>query len=489
MTSSLNSFTYEELVEKNKKYVWNPFTQMKDYLTDDPVIIASGDGCKLIDVQGNAYFDGVSSVWLNVHGHRVPELDQAIRDQLDLIAHSTLLGQANIPAILLAEQLIGIMPKGLAKVFYSDSGATSVEIAIKMAYQYWQHQGQPEKTGFITMKEAYHGDTIGAVSVGAIDLYHKVYTNLLFHSVRAPYPYMYRSPFGSGEKENAASYLDAMENVLREHAKSTAAVIVEPIVQGAGGIIVMPEGYLRGLRDLCTRYNVLMIADEVATGFGRTGAMFACDHERVTPDILTAGKGLTGGYLPVAITVTTDAIYDAFLGEHEEKKTFFHGHSYTGNQLGCAVALANLALFRDRSIVRNAAIKSQHIANRLQAFLSLEHVGDIRQKGFMIGVELVVDKATKAEYDWSARIGGHVCRRARELGMLLRPLGNVIVFMPPLAATTEELDCMIDILYQSIRDVTEHKQTEEAAAESPVQRSAVVTGGDASRSTAPDSSR
>ncbi|MDE3839179.1 adenosylmethionine--8-amino-7-oxononanoate transaminase [Bacillus methanolicus] len=452
---TVEMLSYDELVEKNKRYLWHPFTQMKEYIEDDPVIIASGNGRKLRDVKGNEYWDGVSSIWLNVHGHRVPELDQAIRDQLDEIAHSTLLGMANIPAILLAEKLIQLMPPGLSKVFYSDSGATAVEIAIKMAFQYWQHKGKPEKRRFITMKEAYHGDTIGAVSVGAIDIYHKAYSSLLFNSIKVPYPYVYRSPIVGDEHEQTKFFLAKLEKTLQTHDHEVAALIIEPIVQGASGIIVMPQGYLSGVRELCSKYNVLMIADEVATGFGRTGRLFACNHEGVTPDILTAGKGLTGGYLPVAITVTTDDIYEAFLGDHEELKTFFHGHSYTGNQLGCAVAIANINLIEKKNLIHEVERKSQYIANRLHEFRQLYHVGDIRQKGFMIGLELVVDRNTKETYKWSERIGVKVCRRARELGMLIRPLGNVVVFMPPLASTIEELDSMLGILYQSIQEVTE----------------------------------
>ncbi|WP_028399569.1 adenosylmethionine--8-amino-7-oxononanoate transaminase [Ectobacillus panaciterrae] len=449
------TYTYEELSQKNKEYVWHPFTQMKDYLEDDPLIIERGEGRKLYDMQGNAYWDGVSSIWLNVHGHQVKELDDAIRAQLEKIAHSTLLGMANVPSILLAEKVIGLMPKGLKKVFYSDSGATAVEIAIKMAIQYWQHKGKKEKYKFITMKEAYHGDTIGAVSVGAIDLYHETFRALLFPSMKLPYPYTYRSPYK--QEEIVKKHLEEMEQLLREQSHEIAAVIVEPIVQGASGIIVMPEGYLKGLRELCTQYNVLLIADEVATGFGRTGKMFACEHEGVTPDLLTAGKGLTGGYLPVAVTVATDEIYNAFLGNYEEQKTFFHGHSYTGNPLGCAVALANLELFETSNLVQEVADKSVYIANRLQDFYDLKHVGDIRQKGFMVGIELVKDRETEEPYSWTERVGVRTCHRARELGMLLRPLGNVIVFMPPLASTLEELNEMLAILYDAIADITEGK--------------------------------
>lgn len=454
-TKLYTQFTYEEMAAKNKEYVWHPFTQMKQYIEENPVIITHGKGRKLFDMQGNSYWDGVSSIWLNVHGHCVEEINEAIRDQLNLVAHSTLLGMANVPSVLLAEKLVKLMPKGLKKVFYSDAGATSVEIAIKMAYQYWQHKGKPEKQHFITMKEAYHGDTIGAVSVGAIDLFHETYRSLLFPSIKISYPFVYRSPYGEDRGRIVQKHLEELEKTLETRGHEIAALIVEPIVQGASGIIVMPEGYLRGVRELCTKYDVLMIADEVATGFGRTGKMFACEHEDVTPDILTAGKGITGGYLPVAITVTTDEVYNAFLGEYEEQKTFFHGHSYTGNPLGCAAALANLDLFEKTSLVDEVAHKSMYLEKRLKEFYELEHVGDIRQKGFMAGIELVKDKETKEPYEWKERVGVLVCRRTRELGMLLRPLGNVIVFMPPLASTIEELDEMLSILRQAISDITE----------------------------------
>lgn len=452
---ALAEITYEELAAKNKQYIWHPFTQMKDYIKDQPVIIAEGKGLKLIDVNGKEYWDGVSSIWLNVHGHNIRELNEAIKQQLDKVAHSTLLGMANVPAILLAEKVIKLMPEGLSKVFYSDSGATSVEIAVKMAFQYWQHKGKETKRQFITMKDAYHGDTIGAVSVGAIDLFHKAYSSLLFDCIKIPYPSVYRSPYGNSETVIVHESLKELETLLAQRSDEIAALIIEPIVQGASGIIVMPEGYLRGVREHCTKYEVLMIADEVATGFGRTGKMFACEHEHVTPDLLTAGKGLTGGYLPVAITVASEEIYKAFLGDYEEQKTFFHGHSYTGNPLGCAVAIANLELIEKRNLIQEVEIMSEYLASQLTAFSQLAHVGDIRQKGFMIGIELVRDKDTAEPFDWKDRVGVKVCRRARKLGMLLRPLGNVIVFMPPLAAAKEELEEMTAILYQSIRDVTE----------------------------------
>lgn len=447
------AMTYDQLSAMNKAHVWHPFTQMKDYVSSDPLIIERGEGVKLYDVQGRAYYDGFSSVWLNVHGHNVPELNRAIEEQLGRVAHSTLLGMANVPAIELAGKLVDIAPSGLRKVFYSDSGATGVEIALKMAFQYWHHRGVRGKQSFITMKEAYHGDTVGAVSVGAIPLYHDVFRPLLFSSRAVPYPYGYRHSGGAaGAMEET---LAVLRDRLETYADETAAMIVEPIVQGAGGMIVMLDGCLKEIAALCRRYGVLLIADEVATAFGRTGAMFACDLEGVSPDLLVVGKGLTGGYLPVAATLATDEIYSAFYAEYEEQKTFFHGHSYTGNPLGCAVALASLQLLQERRVVESVGAKAEGVARRLAPLADGRHVGDIRQQGLMIGIELVRDKGTKEPYGWEERIGVRTSLRARELGMLTRPLGNVIVFIPPLVSTEDELSEMTDILTAAIRDVTE----------------------------------
>jgi adenosylmethionine-8-amino-7-oxononanoate aminotransferase len=444
---------YERLAALNKAHLWHPFTQMKDYNDADPLIIERGEGVRLYDVQGRAYYDGFSSVWLNVHGHNVPELNQAITDQLERVAHTTLLGMANVPAIELAEKLAGIAPKGLHKVFYSDSGATGVEIAIKMAFQYWHNRGVRGKTTFITMKQAYHGDTIGAVSVGAIPLYHDVFRPMLFPSHVIPYPYAYRHEGGASEAKQET--LTALRHLLETRSDEIAALIVEPIVQGASGIIVMPQGCLREMAALCREYNVLLIADEVATGFGRTGAMFACDLEDVAPDLMVIGKGLTGGYLPVAATLATDEVYDAFYADYHEQKTFFHGHSFTGNPLGCAVALASLKLFEERSMVEGVKSKASFVAQKLAALTDRPHVGEIRQQGLMIGIELVRDKVSREPYAWEERIGVRTTQRARELGMLTRPLGNVAVFIPPLASTEAELDAMTDILAESIISVTE----------------------------------
>lgn len=443
--------TDQDWIEKSKKYLWLPFTQMKDY-EQNPFIIERGEGVKVYDTEGKAYYDGFSSVWLNIHGHRKKELDEAIKKQLELIAHSTLLGMSNIPATALAERLIQMTPEGLDRVFYSDSGATAVEIALKMAFQYWLNCGKPKKQRFVTMKNGYHGDTIGAVSVGAIDIYHKVYQPLLFNSFVTPYPYPYRHP--SGDPQTCSQEcLDKLEALLKEHHEEIAALILEPLVQGAGGMIMMPKGFLKEVSRLCTAYHVLLITDEVATGFGRTGKMFAVEHEAVVPDIMTVAKGITGGYLPVAATLTSERVYQAFYADYTELKTFFHGHSYTGNQLGCAVALANLDLFENESIIQQVEKKSKWLEKQLEAFQELPHVGEIRHLGLMTGIELVKDKQTKAPFEWSERIGYRTSLKIRELGMLTRPMGDTLVLMPPLASSLDDLDDMLRIMKQGILEI------------------------------------
>jgi len=442
----------QELIEKSKKYLWLPFTQMKDY-DENPLIIESAEGIKVKDIDGKEYFDGFSSVWLNVHGHRKKELDDAIKKQLNKIAHSTLLGMTNIPATELAEKLVKITPKNLTRVFYSDSGAEAMEIALKMAFQYWKNIGKSEKQTFISMNNGYHGDTIGAVSVGSIELFHHVYGPLMFESYKAPIPFVYRS-----ESRNPEICRDEclykLEQLLIEKHDTIAALAIESMVQGAAGMIVMPEGFLSGVRELCTKYNVLMIVDEVATGFGRTGKMFACEHEGVQPDLMAAGKGITGGYLPIAVTFTTEEIYKAFYDDYSTLKTFFHGHSYTGNQLGCAVAIENLRLFEQDQIVAQVSEKAEHLHKLLLELKDMPSVGDIRQLGFMCGIELVKSKETKESFSLEERMGYKVSLKMRELGMLTRPIGDVIVFMPPLVSTMEDLSAMVNIMKQAIDEVT-----------------------------------
>jgi len=445
------------LEKLDKKYLWHPFTQMRDWEKEPQLIIERGKGSTLIDIHGNTYLDGVSSLWVNVHGHRKKELDSAVAAQLGKIAHSTLLGLSNVPAVLLAEKLVSIAPDGLARVFYSDSGSTAVEIALKMAYQYWQQKG-PEyqrKTGFISLTGGYHGDTIGAVSVGGIDLFHALYKPLLFQTRKIDSPYCYRCAHGLSAPDCMKSCFMHTERTIEKYASATAALIIEPLVQGAAGMLMQPAGYLKKIRELCTKHGILMIADEVATGFGRTGRMFACEHEGVSPDILCVAKGITGGYLPLAATLTTDELYRGFLGEYREFRTFFHGHTYTGNPLACAAAVANIDLFRKEKTLAKLKPKIALLTTELEAFKKLAHVGEVRQRGFMVGIELVMNRATKQPYPPEDKIGAGVTLECRKQGLIIRPLGNVIILMPPLSVSVPDLRRMLQIAYAAIRRMTE----------------------------------
>ena len=447
----------QNLKDADRRFVWHPFTQMQDYAREAPVVIARGDGVYLEDVDGNRYLDGFASMWCNVHGHRVPEIDAAIRAQLDAVAHTTLLGLSNVPAIRLAERLVEIAPAGLTRVFYSDDGATAVEVAVKMAFQYWRQRRDPRpgKTRFVRLEASYHGDTVGAISVGGIDLFHAAYRPLLFESIPVPSPHRYRCAFCQGQPACSGACGDALEGALQERSGEVAAVIVEPLAQAAAGMITHPPGYLRRVADLCRRYEVLLIADEVATGFGRTGRMFACEHEGVTPDLFCLAKGLTGGYLPLAATLATDEVYSAFLGDYAERRTFFHGHTYTGNPLGCAAALANLDLLQREGFWEDLRRRVRLLSEGLERFRDLPHVGEVRQCGFMVGIELVRDRETRAPCRWEERVGVRVCAEARGRGLLIRPLAHVIALMPPLSIGDADLRRMLDITYDSIREVTE----------------------------------
>ena len=445
----------KELQDIDRRYIWHPFTQMKEWEECEPVVIVRGDGCWLIDSDGNRFLDGVASLWTNVHGHNVPEINGAVKAQLDRIEHSTLLGLTNDKAVLLAKRLVEIAPPGLSKVFYSDNGSTAVEIGLKMAFQYWQHKGKPEKSRFISFKHSYHGDTVGAVSVGGVDIFHAVFRPLLFPTIQAPSPYCYRCEFAScrDHRHCERECLQELERLMAAHSDETAGLVIEPLVQGAGGMIVQPPGYVRAVRELCDRYNILMIADEVATGFGRTGTMFACQQDSVTPDIMALSKGITGGYMPLAATLATQEIYDAFLGEYSELKTFFHGHTFTGNPLGCAAALASLELFEKNRLLELLPQKIGYLGNKLQELLELDRVGDVRQVGMVCAVELVRDKASREPYGWEERMGVKVCLEARKHGLFLRPLGNVIVIFPPLAISMDELSILMGGVRESILSV------------------------------------
>ncbi len=452
----MNIQQYKEHIEKlDKECVWHPFTQMKDWAGEPPLIISEGRGSFLRDIYGKWYLDGVSSLWVTVHGHRKKEIDEAIKEQVDKISHSTLLGLTHPLAAILADMLLKIVPPGLTKVFYSDNGSTAVEVGLKMAFQYWQRKGNSRKKKFMSLGNAYHGDTIGAVSVGGIDLFHEIFSPLLFESFRSPSPYCFRCELGKEHPSCKLLCLKGMEEIMRQHHEDIAGLIVEPLVQGAAGIIVFPAGYLKGVRKLCRKYKILMIADEVATGFGRTGKMFACEHENVSPDILCLAKGITGGYLPLAATIATEKVYKAFLGQYKDLKTFFHGHTYTGNQLACAAAVANLKIFRKDKTLKKLEKKIVALKKELDIIAGLNHVGDVRQKGFMVGIELVKDKKSREPYHLEEKVAMKVCLRAREKGLIIRPLGNVIVLMPPLSMSLGELKNLTRLSAEAISEVTD----------------------------------
>ncbi len=437
----------EQLWMLDQAHLWHPFTQMQLWPSDAPLIIERGEGNWLIDTLGRRWLDGISSLWVTVHGHHQAALDAAVRAQLEKVAHCTLLGQASVPSIELAAKLVQLTPEGLEKVFYSDNGSTSVEVALKMAYQYWRQSGRPEKRRFAALEEAYHGDTLGSVSVGGIELFHERFEDLLFDVERLPAPHRFRK---EGEARALQLSLEAAERLLTSRAHELAALVVEPMVQGAAGMWMQPKGYLRGLAELCEKHEVLLVCDEVATGFGRTGTMFAVEQEGVSPDFLCLAKGITGGYLPLAVTMTTKKVFDAFLGTAAEGKTFFHGHTYTGNPLACAAALANLELFETEQTLAKMKPAVDALSKGLERIARLAHVGEVRRRGLMVGVELVKDKATQAEYDYGERMGFQVCQAARTHGVLLRPLGNVVVMMPPLSLTVDEAQLLCKALEAAI---------------------------------------
>ena len=460
MTGGSERPTSETLREWDDAFVWHPFTPMLAYRGEQAPIIGAADGFYLIDTEGNRYLDGISSLWCNVHGHRVPEIDEAVRRQLDRVAHTTLLGLSSVPSIELAKELASRAPQGLNKVFYSDSGATAVEVALKIAYQY-HAQREPHASRrrdlFLCLGSAYHGDTIGTVSVGGIPLFHNVYHDLLFKTVQVPSPVTFRTPAGF----MSSSYLEhcyaELERLIVEHRERAAGFIIEPLVQGAAGILIHPAGYLKRVRELTRNHGILLIADEVAVGFGRTGTLFACEQESVQPDLMCVAKGLTGGYLPLAATLATDEIYTAFLAEPSEGKTFFHGHTYTGNPLGCAAALASLRLFDERHVLENVRTNARHIESRLAPLRESPFVGEVRQKGIMVGIELVQDRETATPFPEKYRMGHQVTLAARKRGVILRPLGDVVVLMPAPGMPADLIDHLCDVAIDSIREATERK--------------------------------
>ena len=419
----------------DKRVLWHPFTQMADFVREDQILVERATGSELVDTRGRVYLDANSSLWVNLHGHRHPRLMAALREQLARLDHSTMLGLGNVPAVELAERLVAIAPPGLTRVFYSDNGSTAVEAALKMAYQHWQQVGKPERRKFAALAGAYHGDTLGAVSIGGISMFHGVYEPLLFEVVRVPFP--------SGEGWEAE-----LERCFAEHGPELAAFVTEPLIQGASGMRLLPPGHLRRLRELCDRHDVLLIVDEVATGFGRTGRMFACEHEDVAPDLMAVAKGLTGGTLPLAATLATERVYAGFLGEYAQLRTFFHGHSYTGNPLACAAAIASLELFREEGTLARVAGLAARLEEALARLARHPHIGNVRQLGAIAAFDLV--RPGGDPYRWEEKKGIRVCEAAREQRILVRPIGSTVVLMPPYAMTPRQIEWLFKGLERAI---------------------------------------
>ncbi|HEY4233955.1 MAG TPA: adenosylmethionine--8-amino-7-oxononanoate transaminase [Lacipirellulaceae bacterium] len=443
----------QELIDWDRGHYWHAFTQMAEY---EPLVIARAEGCRLIDIDGREYLDGASSMWCNVHGHHHPRIDSAIREQLDRVAHCTSLGMGCDTTVRLAKRLADLAPGDLDRVFFASDGSSAVEVALKMAFQYWQQceRPQPQKTKFIALGEAYHGDTIGSASVGGIARFHALFEPLLFDVIRAPIPDERQLASGTAPAAAAKGFLEPMEQLLKSHRQEVAAVVVEPLVQCAAGMVMHPSGYLRGLQELASRYDALLIADEIAVGMGRTGTMFACEQEDVVPDFLCLGKGLTGGYLPLSATVTSDRIYGAFLGTHFEGRALYHGHTYGGNPLAAAAALATLDVFDEEQTLANLRPKIARLGEHLCRMAEHPHVGGIRQRGMIGALELTPDKSADSAYPSSERIGSQVCREVLSHGVWLRPLGDVLYVMPPLAISLDELELLMDTLAAAIDTVT-----------------------------------
>lgn len=486
------------LAELDRRHVWHPFTQMQDWMRTEPVVIVSGRGAVLRDAHGNEYLDANSSIWTNLHGHGHPELNRAIRRQLGRIAHSSALGLANEPASLLAAELVRIAhppsnPESdpgpsptLSRVFYSDDGSTALEVALKLAWEFTRRTRGDPTPRFLTLEGAYHGDTLGAVALGHIDLFHRAFGGLLFPTDAVMAPYCYRCPYNRAKPERAdartyrkcqwecVGQVERSFAAARDEGRPYAAFVVEPLIQGAAGMIPQPQGWLRRVTEIVRAHNAVLIADEVMTGFGRTGGaegspprLFACHAEGVQPDFLCLAKGLSGGYLPLAATLTTQPVFDAFLGEYEAFKTFFHGHSFTGNQLGSAAALASLKLLEDPKGIQRRAALEQAFAKELQELWTHPHVGDIRQVGLIAGIELVRDWRTREPFELRERVGIRVCEAMRRQGVLTRPVGSVIVLMPPYCTTRAQLRRMVTALRMAITEVLESESSKGPAPTAP----------------------
>lgn len=436
----------------DKKYLWHPYTQMHDYKDRDLLIIDHAEGLMLYDDSGKCYFDTISSWWCILHGHNHPTIKKFIQRQLDRLDHVLLAGTSHEAAILLAEKLVAITPESLSKVFYSDNGSTACEVALKMSLQYWRHMGQPQRKFFVSLERGYHGDTIGTMSLGGVPDFHKEFAEILFKSFTIPSPYCYRCPMGLSMETCCLECLQPLEKLLKKDGQTIAAVIVEPLIQAAGGMRIYPAAYLKKLDELVRHYGVHLIFDEVATGFGRTGKMFAMEHAGITPHFLCLSKALTAGLLPMAATLTTDEIYQAFYADYRENKTFYHGHTFTGNPLAAAAALGSLQVFTEEKSLQRLLTTVPYLEQMMMPFRELPWVGDVRCLGMIAAIDLVKNKKTKEEFSFAERVGWQIYLKGLEEGLILRPLGNIVYLWLPISTTTEEIDEITKRVWRVLSD-------------------------------------
>ena len=442
--------TNQDWMRRDLEVLWHPCTQMKDHEQLPVIPIRRGEGVWLEDFDGNRYLDAVSSWWVNVFGHANPRINARIKAQVDQLEHVILAGFSHQPVIELSERLVALTPAGLERVFYADNGSSCIEVALKMSYHYWRNVGKPEKRRFVTLTNSYHGETVAAMSVGDVALFTETYQGLLLDTLKVPSPDCYLRPDGMGWEEHSRQMFAHMERTLAEHHQSVAAVIVEPLIQGATGMRMYHPVYLRLLREACDRYGVHLIHDEIAVGFGRTGTMFACEQAGIRPDFLCLSKALTGGYLPLAACLTTDAVYQAFYADYDTLRAFLHSHSYTGNPLACAAALATLDIFAEDDVIESNKPLAQRMAAATAHLVEHPHVGEVRQTGMALAIEMSADKARRTPYPWQERRGLAVYQHALSRGALLRPLGNVVYFLPPYVITPEQIDFLAEVATQGI---------------------------------------
>jgi adenosylmethionine-8-amino-7-oxononanoate aminotransferase len=438
-------------IKKDLKYNWHPYTQMKDCQKNPPILIAKAKGIKLYDSQGNFYYDTISSWWCNVHGHNHPKIKKAIKKQLDCFEHVLFAGFTHKPAIELAEKLVAITPRNLTRVFYSDNGSTAVEVALKMSFQYWQNIGRKKKKKFVSLDSAYHGDTIGTMSIGGDSLFNQVFKSLFFPSFKVPSPYCYRCPMKKDKSNCQIECIKPLAKLLQKENSQISALILEPLVMAAGGMIIYPKQYLKKAAALAKRYKVHLILDEVATGFGRTGKMFALEYAKVKPDFICLSKGITSGYLPLAATLTTSKIYKAFYADYDKKKTFYHGHTYTANPTACAAAIASLKVFKQEKTLARTQKLIRLFHKELERFRDLSLVGDVRCIGMIGALELVKDKKTKKPFDFKQRIGQRIYNQALKRKLILRPLGDIVYFYLPLYIKEKELKYVLRQAFELIK--------------------------------------